>query len=128
MSRGRVVVWRGRAAMVIQPRAVAGWWFCVLAATAFSATASADPGSATGATVPGQPRSVKTAKFEDFVRQVGIDMTTVPIAVRHEWAGAPKLIIDDCGIAGTHAGHSHGPNRDEQAVRQAGEVATRSDK
>jgi len=113
--------------MVIQPRAVAGW-FCVLAATAASGAASADPGSATGATVPGQPQSVKTAKFEDFVRQVGIDMTTVPIAVRHEWASAPKLIIDDCGIAGTHAGHSHGPGRGEQTVKQAGELATRSGK
>lgn len=127
MSRGRVVVWRGRAAKVVQPCAVAGW-FCVLAATAFSAAASADPGPATGATVPGQPQPAKTAKFEDFVRQVGIDMTTVPIAVRRDWASAPRLIIDDCGIPGTHAGHSHAPDRGEQAVNQAGAGEVRSDR
>lgn len=126
MSGQRVVARRGRAAMFILPRAIAGWF--VLAATALSATASADPGTTPGAMVPVQPQTAKASKFEAFVRQVGIDMTTVPIAVRHEWAGAPKLIIDDCGIAGTHAGHSHDPSHGEQAVRQAGEVATRSGK
>jgi len=112
--------------MFIQPRAIAGCF--VLAATALSATASADPGSTAGAAVPAQSRSAKTAKFEDFVRQVGIDMTTVPIAVRRDWASAPRLIIDDCGIPGTHAGHSHAPDRGEQAVNQAGAGEVRSDR
>ena len=122
MSGQRVVARRGRAAEFILPRAIAGW--LVLAATALSATASADPGTTTGAMAPVQPQTAKASKFEAFVRQVGIDMTTVPIAVRREWAGAPRLIIDDCGIPGTHAGHSHGPGGGEEAVNKtpAGEA------
>jgi len=67
-----------------------------------------------------EPPSADTAAFETFVRAVGIDMAAVPVEVRREWANAPKPGINDCGIPGTHAGHSHGKGSGEQAAEDPG--------
>jgi len=106
MSRGFFEAWRVLTATTVRTRVVLG--LLALAVPAFAATAVADDGATTGATAPAQPPLANTAAFEAFVREVGIDMATVPAEVRREWARAPKLGISDCGIPGTHAGHSHG--------------------
>jgi len=124
MSRGPVVAGRERPAIAVRPRVAAAW---LVLAAAFAAAARADVGSATGASVPVQPQSVKTAKFEAFVRQVGLDMSSVPAELRSEWSKAPRVGIDDC-ISGSHAGHGHGPDGAERAVGQAGAVEARSDR
>ena len=106
-------------------RAVAG---CLVLAAALAATATACGRTATGDPKPAQPESANGEGFEAFVREVGIDMAAVPIAVRREWASAPRLKIDDCAIPGTHAGHAHDPDRGEQAVEHPGTVERRSDR
>lgn len=118
MSRGSFEAWRVPTATTVRTRVVLGW--LALAVPGFTATAIADDGSTTGATAPAQPPSADTAAFETFVREVGIDMATVPVEVRREWANAPKLGITDCGIPGTHAGHSHGKDSGEQAAEDPG--------
>jgi len=115
MSRGDVTAG--------QRYAVAGWF--AVAAAAFSATAAgADAASTTDATVPVKLQSANAAKFEAFVRQVGLDMSSVPAELRREWANAPRVGIDDCAIPGTHAGHGHGhghgPDGAEQAFNDSG--------
>jgi len=123
MSGRALVVRRHRATTVVVPRAVAGW---LVLAAAFSATvAGADSGSTTGATAAVQPLPAKTAKFEAFVKQVGLDMASVPVELRREWASAPRVGIDDCGVPGTHAGHSHGRDRGESAVQASSADPTR---
>jgi len=118
MSHGFFEAWRVLTATTVRTRVVLGW--LALAVPGFAATAIADDGSATGATAPAQPPSADTAAFETFVREVGIDMATVPVVVRREWANAPKLGITDCGIPGTHAGHSQGKDSGEQAAEDPG--------
>ena len=118
MSRGFFEAWRVLTATTVRTRVVLGW--LALAVPGFTATAIADDGSTAGATAPAQPPSADTAAFETFVREVGIDMATVPAEVRREWANAPKLGITDCGIPGTHAGHSHGKDSGEQAAEDPG--------
>jgi len=126
MSWRALVARRPRATMVVVPCAVAGW--LVLAAAAFSATvAGADAGSTTGATAAAQPQPAKTAKFEAFVKQVGLDMSSVPVELRREWASAPRVGIDDCGVPGTHAGHSHGPDRGGKGIEHPDAIEQRSD-
>ena len=122
MSRGFFEAWRVLTATTVRTRVVLGWF--ALAVPAFAATAVADDGSTTGATAPAQPPLANTAAFENFVRVVGIDMATVPAEVRREWASAPKLGISDCGIPGTHAGHSQGKDSGEQAAENPGEGET----
>lgn len=126
MSWGSQMAWRARMASVFRPRALAGC--LVLAVTALAATVTLDAESTMGAaTVPVQPQSADAAKFEAFVREVGIDMTTVPIAIRRQWASAPRVGIDDCAIPGTHEGHGHGSDRVEQAVKHPGAVTSGDD-
>jgi len=59
------------------------------------------------------------------VKQVGLDMASVPVELRREWASAPRVGIDDCGVPGTHAGHSHGPDRGESAIKASSAGPTR---
>ena len=55
-------------------------------------------------------------EFDIFVRRVGIDITTVPAEIRHQWSSAPRVSLDDCGIPGTHIGHSHGDDESHSAI------------
>jgi len=79
----------------------------VLAVTALAATATGCASSGTAAAVPVPPQPASTERFEAFVEEVGIDLAEVPAAVRGEWASAPQIIIDDCGIPGAHEPHGH---------------------
>jgi len=120
MSRNAFVDRRVRAVTAARTRVVVAAWLAV-AATGLAETAAADDGPAPDADrVPAQQGHADAAQFEAFVREVGIDMTSVPAEVRREWASAPSLIIDDCGIPGTHAGHSHDGDRGDQAVMDSG--------
>jgi len=105
MSRDTVLAWWFRGTMVARNRAIAGC--LVLAVAALAATAIWNSVSSSGAAEAMQPRPANTDKFEAFVQQVGIDMAAVPVEVRREWANAPRIIIDDCGIPGAHEPHGH---------------------
>lgn len=107
-----------------RPVAAAG---LVLAAAAFAVAAGADVGSATGATISAQPQPVDTSRFEAFVAQVGLDVATIPVEMRREWAKSPRIGIDDCANGGGHAEHEHGPDPGEQAVERSEAVGHGSD-
>jgi len=109
MSRDTLLAWWFRAAMVVRTRAVGG--ALLLAVTALAATATGCASSGTAAAVPVPPQPASTERFEAFVKEVGIDLAEVPAAVRGEWASAPQIIIDDCGIPGAHEPHGHGSSQ-----------------
>jgi len=90
-----------RGAMKARGGAVAAF----LVAAVLAATTTACGPSGKGAAASAETRAADAQSFEAFVQQVGIDMSEVPIAVRREWASAPKLGIDDCAVPGTHEGH-----------------------
>jgi len=118
MSRYSFVNRRVRAVTAARTSVVAAW--LAMGATGFAATAAADDGPAPDAhQVRAQQGPANAEQFEAFVREVGIDMTSVPVEVRREWASAPQIIINDCGIPGTHAGHSHDGDLEEQTPRQS---------
>jgi len=76
--------------------------------------------SATGGiTVASQ--SPEESNFDEFVRQVGIDMATVPTEIRGQWASGPRAGLDDCGGPVTHAGHPHGDGYSEPKLSRAGQ-------
>jgi len=97
-------------------RTTAGAWrraaaACLgLAVAATAAPASAEIESAVGAAASSpQAQPVDTARFDGFVREVGIDISSVPGELRREWASAPRVGVDDCGtIPGATGEHGHG--------------------
>jgi len=119
------MTWRAHAAIVAWPRTVGR---CLALATIVVAgTAIADDGSTTRAATRVQTQVVDTTKFEAFVREVGLDMSSLPAELRRQWSEAPRAGIDDCSISGDHAGHIHGPARGEKAVKHPDAVEHRSD-
>jgi len=109
MSMVHHLNWRDRTVIAVHTRAVAGCLFLVAGAIASTTAVASDQGT-TGATAPVQSRSTKTAKFDSFVRQVGIDISTAPFEVRNQLSNGSRLVIDDCATHPPEHVHVHGPN------------------
>jgi len=91
----------------------------LFAALSFTLPLLADDSTEGGFAVASQP--VKASHFDMFVRQVGIDMATVPTEIRSQWASGPRVGLDDCGMPGNHAGHHHGDSNGEPALSRGRE-------
>jgi hypothetical protein len=109
MSMVHHLNWRVRTVIAVQIRAVAGCLFLVAGTIAATSAVASDQGT-TGATAPVQSGSTKTAKFDSFVRQVGINMSTAPFEVRNQLSKGSRLVVDDCATHAPDHAHAHGPD------------------